>query len=74
MKFFSSIFLFYILFLALEPGIRSLSATEEQEISCCGEKSCEPLEKQHSESKQEKNGCDETNCNPFQTCNKRKQV
>ena len=70
MKIFSFIFSFYILFLAVEPGVRTLSFVEGQEISCCGDKSCRPIEKQQPESKQEKKGCDETNnCNPFQTCN-----
>lgn len=70
MKIFSFIFSFYLLFLAFEPGVKALSFTEEQETSCCSDKSCQPIEKQQPEKKQEKKGCDETNnCNPFQTCN-----
>lgn len=69
MKIFSFIFSFYILFLALEPGIKALTLTEEQQTSCCNDNSCQPIEKQLPAKKSEKKGCDETtNCNPFQIC------
>jgi len=69
MKTFSFIFSFYILFLALEPGIKPLTLTEEQQKGCCNDKSCQPIERQLLEKKSEKKGCDESNnCNPFQIC------
>ena len=69
MKIFSFIFSFYLLFLAVEPGMRALSFTEEQQTGCCNDKSCQPIEKQQPEKKQEKKDCNDTNtCNLFQTC------
>ena len=69
MKILSFIFSFYILFLALEPGIISLSFTEIQQTGCCNDKSCQPIEKPLPAKKSEKKGCGETsNCNPFQIC------
>ncbi|HYE55900.1 MAG TPA: hypothetical protein VD996_13700 [Chitinophagaceae bacterium] len=67
MKFFGLIFSFYLLFLAIEPGISSLTHPEETE-ACCSSTSCQPVEDQ-PEPKPEKQGCNDTNtCNPFQTC------
>ena len=69
MKIFNFIFSYYLLFLAFEPGIRALSFTEGQEISCCGDISCPPIQKEQPSKQSEKKGCDQTtNCNPFQIC------
>jgi hypothetical protein len=66
MKIFGFIFSFYLLFLAIEPGISYLTHTEEIEAICCSSSSCEPIPEEQPEPKQ---GCDDTNtCNPFQSC------
>ncbi len=69
MKIFAFIFSFYLLFLAIEPGLKAMSISESQQSGCCSESSCEPLEEKQSEKKSEKKDCDDSaGCNPFQSC------
>lgn len=69
MKIFSFIFSFYLLFLAVEPGLKAMTLNEAQEISCCSDTSCEPIEKeQPAKQLEKKEGDDNSACNPFQIC------
>ena len=43
--------------------------SEGEEISCCGDSSCEPIGKEQPAKQTEKKDCNDTsNCNPFQIC------
>lgn len=69
MKIFAFIFSFYLLFLAIEPGLKAMSVSESHETSCCDDTSCEPIEEKQPEKQSEKKGSDDnTACNPFQIC------
>jgi len=70
MKIFGFIFAFYVLFLAIQPGLKNItSLTSQKTETCCG-RSCEPIEKKQPEkSSEKKDKTDKAACNPFQTCN-----
>jgi hypothetical protein len=65
MKIVAFILSFYLLFLAIEPGLKAMSLSESEQSGCCSDSSCEPIEKKQPE----KRGCDDNQgCNPFQSC------
>jgi hypothetical protein len=69
MKIFAFIFSFYLLFLAIEPGLKAMSKSESQQSGCCNDKSCEPIEKKlPAKQSEKKEGTDNKVCNPFQFC------
>lgn len=72
MRFLSLIFSFYLLFLAVEPGIKAIFSG--QPISeCCGG-SCTPIKDEKKEQSNDQGNQDKNNtshnadCNPFEAC------
>lgn len=62
MKIFALILSFFVLFLALEPGMDLLFGQNEIHHGCCGGIKEEP------ESQKQTNDCSQKVCNPFQKC------
>lgn len=69
MKTLALILSFYLLFLAIEPGLKVMSTNKGQETLCCNGNSCQPFEKKQPQKQSEKKDCnDNSACNPFQIC------
>ena len=66
MKVFGFIFSFYILFLALQPGLSQLVNIGQAEETCCGGNLCEPFEEGQKQDQPDKDA--DNSCNPFQFC------
>ena len=69
MRFFTAIFSIYILFLAVEPGIKSIGVGNTK-TECCGG-SCTPVSDEKSPSEKKSDSKDEKGnaaCNPFANC------
>ena len=45
-----------------------MTTNDEQQIGCCDNPACEPIKKEHPSKQTEKNDCNNSACNPFQTC------
>ena len=69
MKILGFIFSFYILFLAVLPGLKGIALPAIQKVeNCCGN-TCDPIEKRESKLPSEKEESpDNKACNPFQSC------
>ena len=68
MKFLTFILATFILFLAVMPGIISLSLPTDINQTCCGGQ-CNPTsDNDNAQDQNEDNDCDEKSCNPFQVC------
>jgi hypothetical protein len=68
MKFLTFILASFILFLAVMPGINSLSLPADINQTCCGGQ-CNPVsDNDNTQDQNEDNDCDEKSCNPFQVC------
>jgi len=68
MKFLTFILASFILFLAVMPGIKSLSLPTDINQTCCGGQ-CNPIsDNDNAQDQKEDNDCDEKSCNPFQVC------
>jgi len=67
MKFVALLFSFYLIFLAIEPGLKAVSIIKGKPITCCSDTQCEPFDKKepinHTENDKIPNAC-----NPFQFC------
>lgn len=69
MRIIAFIFSLYIIFLAIEPGIKAIGFGGSK-TECCGDL-CKPIEEEKSqpEKKSESKDCsDDSGCNPFQVC------
>lgn len=68
MKFLILILATFILFLAVKPGIDTLSLQADTEQTCCGGQ-CTPIsDNDNSQGQNQDNDCDGKSCNPFQVC------
>jgi len=68
MKLAAFILAFFMLFLAVKPGIDSISLPAASEQACCGDK-CMPIaNNEKSDDKEKNDDCEGKSCNPFQVC------
>lgn len=68
MKFLTLILATTILFLAVKPGIDTISLQADTEQSCCGGQ-CTPIsDNDNSQDENKENDCNGKSCNPFQVC------
>ena len=68
MRVISYILAFYMLFLAIEPGLSSILSSNQEATDCCST-TCKPGETDETENEAKEGEQDENSvCNPFQFC------
>jgi len=70
MKLLTFILATFILFLAVKPGVDSISLQTDTEQTCCGGQ-CAPIsdnENSQDQDQNQDNDCNGKSCNPFQVC------
>ena len=68
MRFLAFLLAFFILYLAIKPGIDSLSLLAASEQTCCGDKCMPTTNNNKAENKEKNDDCEDKACNPFQVC------